>query len=72
VKILPGPAFTAGRQERLFSTSQFEAAGSHQQYDVTGDGERFIFVAVVDAGTEAPQVIVVEHFFEELQERVGR
>ena len=71
VPILPGPTFTAGEQRALFSTGQF-LSGRVSQYDVSSDGERFLFIALGDAETITGEVIVVENFFEELEERVGR
>ena len=70
VEILTGPTFTAGEQRTLFPTDQFR--GGVTQYDVSPDGDRFLFVARGDTEAIPGQVIVVENFFEELQERVSR
>ncbi len=47
-----------------------EAASTHQQYDVTPDGQRFVMIRNVGV-EERSELIVVENFFEELKAKVG-
>ncbi len=42
--VLPGPTFTLGAQTPLFSTSAFASNGIAVNYDVSPDGQRFLFL----------------------------
>ena len=71
VEILTGSTFIAGDQQVLFPTGGFRWDPNHRQYDVSADGERFVFVTLSGSGADG-QLITVENFFEELEQRVGR
>ena len=45
---------------------------TNQWYDVTPDGERFLMVRATTAGSgsDEPELIVVQNFYEELKRRV--
>ncbi len=70
VEVLPGPTFVTGERRVLFSAQGFRSAGSHQQYDVTPDDQRFVMIRNL-GGADAGELIVVENFFEELKAKVG-
>jgi len=60
-------------QRTLFSTQSYRAEVFHRMYDVTPDDQRFVMIRVQGEGVQDDvQLIVVENFFEELRERVGR
>jgi len=68
VQVVPGPTFTVGERNVLFSMEDY-AAPTPTHYDVTRDG-RFLMIRrrAADQGLE---LIVVENFFEELKAKVG-
>ena len=73
VEVLPAGAPPTGQQRTLFSASAFATDVFHQRYDVTPDGRRFVMIRQGDeAGSNETRLIVVENFFRELRERVGK
>ena len=68
VEIVPGPTFTMGERNVLFSMEDY-AGPTPTHYDVTRDG-RFLMIRrrAADQGLE---LIVVENWFEELKAKVG-
>jgi serine/threonine protein kinase len=73
VDVATSPTFAVRNREVLFETASWRAAGSgwRTSYDVSPDDRRFIMVQQV--GTqEAADVILVEHFLEELNQKVAR
>jgi serine/threonine-protein kinase len=70
VQILAGETIVIGGQQDLFPTVPFRFNLSHRQYDVSADGESFIFVGQLRNEESVHPVIVVENFVEELRERV--
>ncbi|MFC1661672.1 protein kinase [Gemmatimonadota bacterium] len=69
------PTFRVTEVEELFTiTDDFAAHEWTDFYDVTTDGQRFLMARrVQDAGESNPQgFILVNNFFTELEERVGR
>jgi len=71
VEILSGPTFTTGERSELCSLSPFRTDFG-RAYDASADGGRFIVVSRGDPTAAPDEIVVVENFFEELQERVGR
>ncbi len=69
-----GPSFTYDTPERMFSLSAYRVAFQGRDYDISPDGQRFVFVkrAGVQPGEDADprQVIVVQNWFEELRRLV--
>jgi Tol biopolymer transport system component len=63
---VPSP-FSPGRQTALFRTDAFRGQAHHTTYDVMPDDDTFAFLKQ-DAERE---VIIVQHFFEELQRKAG-
>jgi serine/threonine-protein kinase len=61
--------FSAGTPAVLFSGSGYQATNSHRQYDVTPDGERFLFLRRVGTSQES-RLILVQSFLEELKRLV--
>ena len=64
-QVLGGPSFGLGRQEELFSMSEYVG-----QFDVDLDAQRFVMVRQLLGVTLTPNLVVVQNFFEELKERV--
>jgi hypothetical protein len=69
VRVETDPTFSAGPTSVLFSATEYQANANRRQFDVTPDDQRFIMLRQVGGGTER-QLIFVQHFFEELRERV--
>ena len=68
VEVLEGPTFRTGEQRVLFPNEGFRTNPLEQFYDAAPDGERFLMMR--DLGAQAPELIVVENFFEVLMQRV--
>ncbi|MDT8341912.1 MAG: protein kinase, partial [Longimicrobiales bacterium] len=69
-----GGTFRSGRRETLFSVAErsLHALPNYTTWDVAADDERFLMVQVGTAGDGASTLVVVQNFFRELRERVGR
>jgi serine/threonine-protein kinase len=63
-----------GAQRVLFSSAPYLADFNHRVYDVTPDGRRFVMLRLDPGalGENAAQLIVVQNFFEELEQKVPR
>ncbi len=72
VEVLPNTAPPTGRQQILFSTGEYMSDIFHQTYDVTPDGQRFVMMRSRGAETNDLQLIVVQNFFQVLEQEVGR
>jgi hypothetical protein len=68
VPIAPGPTFTAGAQQTLFS-ARFDASGN-RSYDVSADGRRFI-VNLSKSSPGSP-IVVILGLGEEIRTRAAR
>ena len=62
------PEFRRLAEHVLFSTDGYRITGSHHQYAVSHDDQRFVMVKWVSDPTE---LMLVLNFFEELKQRVG-
>jgi serine/threonine-protein kinase len=72
VAVTGGSAWTAGAPTKLlegrYIVSEF---GLFQRnYDITADGQRFLMIKAVEATSGPPQIVVVQHFDEELKRLV--
>lgn len=70
VEIRTDPTFLPGAQEFLFPDKAYRKHISHPTYDVSLNDDRFLMVR--RTFQVASHVIVVQNFFEELRDRVGR
>jgi serine/threonine-protein kinase len=74
VAIANGPAWTAGAPAKLFDTRYgvSRLGVSYRNYDVSPDGQRFLMIKAAggDATKAQPQIVVVQHFDEELKRLV--
>ena len=72
VKVATVPAFQPGTPEALFESADLRTAWG-RSYDVAPDGRRFLLTLSTEAPTSlAPaQMIFVQHWFEELKQRVN-
>jgi serine/threonine-protein kinase len=71
---ISGPTFTAGKPAKVFS-ARYSTPYPPRSYDVSADGERFLMLkdhAASDPGLTPASMVVVEHWFEELKERMNR
>jgi serine/threonine-protein kinase len=66
--VRPGPAFQLGEQRVLFSIdASYELAADYTSFDVGPDDRRFLMVRqTAEAAAEAPQLVVVENWLEEV------
>ena len=63
-------AFTAGSPEKLFESQDLAMTSPAPNYDVSGDGQRFVTVATVEGQTDQPPAIrVVQNWFTEFEDR---
>jgi eukaryotic-like serine/threonine-protein kinase len=67
-----GPTLSAGAPRQLFE-GRFSTTGPARGYDVTPDGQRFLFVRHLEPPPPPPgQLILVENFAEELKPRARK
>jgi serine/threonine-protein kinase len=70
VPVETSPTLTVGAPVKLF-TGPYFAVLNGRTYDVAPDGERFLMIKEIGSAADAaPQIIVVENWFEELKARV--
>jgi serine/threonine-protein kinase len=69
--VIAGPTFIPGLVTPLFSGNGFAVEPGFREYDVTPDGDRFFMNQLGTVGADA-RLIVVDNWFTELRERVGR
>ncbi|MDH3418491.1 MAG: protein kinase [Gammaproteobacteria bacterium] len=69
VSTQPGPAFVAGNPRPLFEDNYILGPGG-RNFDVSPDGEAFLMIRSLEDATIAPQIIIVENWFEELERLV--
>ena len=63
-----GSALSAGTPRQLFEAKGLSTTGPARGYDVTPDGQRFLFVRAVDVPPPPPSpLILVENWIEELK-----
>ena len=68
-----GSAFSAGNQAKVFDTKYAEPFPA-RHYDVSADGQRFLMLkagATGDPNATPVSMVLVEHWFEELKQRVN-
>jgi eukaryotic-like serine/threonine-protein kinase len=70
VDVTTGLTFTAGRPRRLFDGRYARSTSLWPNYDVTGDGQRFLMVKGVEEFTSPTQINIVLNWLEELKKRV--
>jgi serine/threonine-protein kinase len=66
-----GPTFSAGIPAKMFDTKYAEPNPA-RHYDVSADGQRFLMIkdSLGDQNATPASMVVVEHWFEELKQRV--
>jgi len=68
-----GPTFSAGKPAKVFG-AKYSTAYPPRPYDVSRDGQRFVMLkdsAASDPNATPASMVVVEHWFEELKQRVN-
>jgi hypothetical protein len=64
-------ALTPGTPRQLFQVKGLSNTGPARGYDVTSDGQRFLFVRIIDVPpSPQPPMVLVQNFGEELKRRV--
>jgi serine/threonine-protein kinase len=72
VPVQTKPTFAAGNPHKLFDAPYVGVSGT-RRYDVTADGQRFLFIKGADDGSSGPAAtsfVVVQHWSEELKRLV--
>ena len=69
VQVTGDPTFAAGQQEVLFSGVNYVLTSGQASYDVSADDQRFVMLSIGNVGS-SPEIIWIEHWAEELKERV--
>jgi eukaryotic-like serine/threonine-protein kinase len=69
VPVTSGPTLTLGPPRVLFSVAEYRSARNRQQYDVAPDDRHFVMIR--NLPRSAGDVVYVEHWFPELQAKVG-
>ena len=75
VPVQTGAAFSSENSKKLFDWPSFAVPGNGRNYDVSGDGQRFLMIKE-SAGSDssstpaAPSIVVVINWTEELKARV--
>jgi serine/threonine-protein kinase len=72
VSIDTTPIFRAGPARTLFDTKPFGLEGINRNFDISPDGSRFLFVRNRPVPPDAKRLIVVQHWFEELERLLPR
>lgn len=73
VPVETGQTFRPGAPRRLFSIEPYTNMGGFYNWDIAPDGQRFLMVkreAVANSDAPPPQIVVVQHWFEELKRLV--
>ena len=68
VQIVYDPAFSLGSQRVLFSVAKYTSQIFHRSYDIAADDQRFVMIR---QDQNRGDVILVQHFVEELKAKVG-
>jgi len=66
VPVQTEPSFVVGNPEVVFEGNYLMAQGG-PNYDVSLNGERFLMIKPLENASEAPEIIVVQNWFEELE-----
>ena len=71
VDIITQPAFDPGRPRQLFTDEYVRHPVANSNYDVSGDGRRFLMIqSSTRANATPPQIVVVVNWFDELKRLV--
>jgi Tol biopolymer transport system component len=71
VPVTPGPALMTGKPQRLFEKPYEPTLALWANYDVTGDGQRFLMLKTIEQAESPPQINVVLNWFDELKRLVA-
>ena len=70
VAVSTEPEFTLGQPQILFRSTDLDASPQAVTYDVSAAGQRFVTIAPVQHGGEAPPTIrIVENWYEEFRDK---
>ncbi|MGH9252962.1 MAG: TolB family protein, partial [Vicinamibacterales bacterium] len=74
VSVDRGPTWAAGAPAKLLNEGYFTVPGGNvgRTYDISPDGQRFLMIKVGGGSDQAaaPQIVVVQHWYEELKRLV--
>ena len=71
VSVTTEPTFALGGYRKMGSVSTYRSDLNHRIYDVAADDERLLMIRA-RGGTEGSELVLVQNFFEELNEKVGK
>jgi serine/threonine-protein kinase len=72
VKVQAGSSFTYDKPHRLFDTGSYLTRYWFRAFDISPDGQRFVFVKPAGAdSTTRPSIVVVSHWSDEVRARLG-
>lgn len=71
VRVSHEPTFSFGPIHTLFQATRYASSSVHRQYDVSPDGSRFIMLRPAGGGSDG-QLVLIQHFLDELNARVPR
>ena len=72
-RVGPGPVWKSGTPTKIVEGRYFygNPVGAYgRTYDVSPDGKRFLMLKQVGDSDQSPQVVIVQHWLEELKQRV--
>ena len=72
-RVETGVTFDYTTPDTLFDLSSYEFPGSNRNYDISPEGERFLFLKTAGNGNTSdsrPSFVVTLNWFEELRDRV--
>lgn len=65
-----GATFAAGKPAKVFD-ARYSTPYPPRSYDVSADGKRFLMIKDSATGTQPASMVLVEHWFEELKQRMN-
>jgi len=71
VPVTLAAGFAAGKPEALFEGPWLRTPRTLPNYDVSGDGKRFLVLKADDQDESAPEIVVVQNWYEELKRRMA-
>ena len=71
VSLTTDPTFALGEYRQLGSVNGYRSDFNHRLLDVTADDGRLLMIRA-RGGTEGSSLVIVQNFFEELKEKVGK
>ena len=73
VAVVGEPAWTVGSPTKVLEGRYTVVTGGSRNYDIAADGQRFLMIKTTagDATTAPPQIVIVQHFDEDLKRLIA-